>query len=58
MFFDWKKQLVKVKLTRDLKDDFIIYQGIRLPGKNDQGYCNPTLRIQATIVWFPVQHFK
>ena len=30
----------------------MIYQGIRLPCKNDQGYCDPTTRIQATIVWF------
>ena len=52
MFFDWKIQLEKVQLTRDLKDDTILYQGIRLPCKNDQGYCDPT-RTQATIVWFP-----
>ena len=49
MFFDWKIQLKKIQLTRDLKDYTIIYQGIRLPCKNDQGYCDPT---QATIVWF------
>ena len=30
-----------------------MYQGIRLPRKNDQGYCDPTTRTQATIVWFP-----
>ena len=36
MFFDWKIQLEKVQLTRDLKDDTILYQGIRLPCKNDQ----------------------
>ena len=29
------------------------YQGIRLPCKNDQGYCDPWTRTQATIVWFP-----
>ena len=52
MFFDWKIQLKKVQLTRDLKDDTIIYQGIRLSCKNDQGYCDPTTRTQATIVWF------
>ena len=40
----------KVQLTRDLKDDTILYQGIRLPCKNDQGYCDPTTRTQATIV--------
>ena len=53
MFFDWKIQLEKVQLTRDLKDDTIIYKGIRLPCKNDHGYYYPTTRTQATIVWFP-----
>ena len=53
MFFDWKIQLEKVQLTRGLKDDTILYQGIRLPCKNDQGYCDPTTRTQAIIVWFP-----
>ena len=52
MFFDWKTKLEKIKLTRDLKDDTITYQGIRLPCKNDQGYCDSTTRTQATIVWF------
>ena len=53
MFFDWKIQLEKVQLTRDLKDDTIIHQGIRLLCKSDQGYCDTTTRTQATIVWFP-----
>ena len=53
MFFDWKIQLEKVQLTRDLNDNSIIYQGMRLPCKNDQCYCDPTTRTQATIVWFP-----
>ena len=53
MFFDWKIQLEKVQLTGDLKDDTILFQGIRLPWKNYQGYCNPTTRTQTTIVWFP-----
>ena len=53
MFFDWKMQLEKIQLTRDLSDNTMIYQGIRLPCKNDQGYCDPTTRTQATIVWFP-----
>ena len=53
MFFDWKIHLEKVQLTRDLKDDTIIYQGIIIPCKNEQGYCDPTTRTQATIVWFP-----
>ena len=53
MFFDWKIQLEKIQLTRDLSDNIMIYQGIRLPCKNYQGYCDPTTRTQATIVWFP-----
>ena len=53
MFFDWKIQLEKIQLTRDLSDNTMIYQGIRLPCKNDQGYCDPTTRTQAKIVWFP-----
>ena len=53
MFFDWKIQLEEVQLTRDLKDDTIIYQRIRLLCKNELGYCDPTTRTQATIVWFP-----
>ena len=53
MFFDLKIQLEKIQLTRDLTDNTMIYQGIRLPCKNDQGYCDPTTRTQATIVWFP-----
>ena len=54
MFFDWKMQLEKVQLTRDLKDDIIIYQANRLPCKNDPGYCDPTTRIQSiTNVWCP-----
>ena len=53
MFFDWKIQLEKIQLTRDLSDNTMIYQGIRLPCKNDQGFCDPTTRTQATIVWFP-----
>ena len=26
---------------------------MRFSCKNDQGYCDPTTRTQATIVWFP-----
>ena len=50
--FDWKIQLEKIQLTQDLTDNTMIYQGIRLPCKNDKGYCDPTTRTQATIVWF------
>ena len=53
MIFDWKTQVVKVQLARDLKDDTLVCQGVRLHFKNDQGYCDPTPRTQATIVWFP-----
>ena len=50
MFSTGKIQLEKVQLTRDLKDDTIFYQGIRLSCNNDQGYCDPTSRTHATIV--------
>ena len=53
MFFDCKIQLEKVQLTRNLKDDTIIYPGNTLTCKNDRGYCDPLTRTQATIVWFP-----
>ena len=43
----------KNQLTRDLADNTMTYQGNRSPCKNDQGYCNPTTRTQATNVWFP-----
>ena len=51
-FFYWKIHLEKVQPTRDLKDDTILYQGIRLLCKNDQGYCDPKTRTEAIIVWF------
>ena len=53
MFFDWKLQLEKIQLTRGLTDNTMIYQGIRLPCKNYQGFCDPTTRTQVTTVWFP-----
>ena len=53
MFFDWKIQLEKVQITRDLKYDTMIYQGKRLTCKNDREYCDPTTATQATVVWFP-----
>ena len=53
MFFDWKTKLEKIQLTRDLKDDTKLYQGIRTSCKNDQGNCDPTTRTQAAVVWFP-----
>ena len=39
MFFDWKIQLEKIQITRDLKDDTIIYQGIRVTRKNDKVFA-------------------
>ena len=53
MLFDWKIQLEKVQLTRDLKDDTIFYQIVPLSCKIDRSFCVPTIRSQATIVWFP-----
>ena len=56
MFFDWKIQLEKVQLTRDLKDDTIqTLSRNQISCKNDQGYCDPITLTQATIVWFPVE---
>ena len=52
--FSLNIQLVKIQLTRDLKDYTKLCQGIRLPCKNDQGYCDPTKRNYANIVWLPV----
>ena len=42
-----------VQLTRDLRDDTVFYQGIRLLCKNDQRFSDPITRTQASIVWFP-----
>ena len=53
MFFYWKIQLEKAQITRDLKENTFIFQGIRLACKNEQGYCDPTTRTLATTVWFP-----
>ena len=53
MFLDWKFQLEKIQLTRDLSLDFILYQGLRLPNKICQFFCNPTTWTQATIDCFP-----
>ena len=61
MFFDWKIQLEKVQLTRDLSDNTMIYQGITLPCKNDQGYCDPIQGPKQQLFGFPkihAQHFK
>ena len=61
MFFDWKIQLEKIQLTRDLSDNTMIYQGIRLPCKNDQGYCDPHHEHKQQLFGSPkthVQHFK
>ena len=58
MFFDWKIQLEKVQLTRDLSDNKMIYQGIRLP-------CKVIVTLQhghkQQLFGFPkihAQHFK
>ena len=51
MFFDWKIQLEKVQLTRDLNDDPILYLNDDLI--HYQGFCDSTTRTHARIVWFP-----
>ena len=53
MFFEWKNQLEKIQLTRDLKYDTMIYQGIRLPCKNDQGYCDSTTKNTSNYCLVP-----
>ena len=47
------------KTTTDTRFErfLIIYQGIRLPGKKDKGYYDPTTHTQATIVLFPEDTF-
>ena len=56
MFFDWKIQLEKIQLTRDLSDNTMIYQGIRLPCKNDQGYCGPYNQNTSNNCLVPRRH--
>ena len=61
MFFDLKIQLEKVQLTRDLKDDTILYQGIRLLCKHDQGYAILQHEHKQQLYGFPkkpAQFFK
>ena len=61
MFFDWKIQLEKIQLKRDLSDNTMIYQGIRLPCKNDQGYCDLQREHKQQLfgsLKTHVQHFK
>ena len=53
MYFDWKTLLEQIQLTRELKNDTIFHQKIRLPCKNHQGHCDSTSRPQAIILWFP-----
>ena len=50
-----KNNLKKYNLS-ELKDDTIFHQVIRLSRNNDQGYCDPTTRTQATFVWFPEEN--
>ena len=39
-------------IEKNLIDDTILYEGLRFPCKNNQEYCDPSTRTQATIVWF------
>ena len=58
MFFDWKIQLEKIQLTRDLSDNTIIYQGIRLTCKNDQGFVTPQQEPKQQLFGFPKTHVQ
>ena len=46
------ENLTRKNTIQDLTDVTILYQAVRLPCKNDQGYCNLTTLTQTTIVWF------
>ena len=61
MFFDWKIQLEKIQLTRNLTVNTMIYQGIRWPCKPDQGYLTLQQEPKQQLFGFPkihAQHFK
>ena len=61
MFFDWKIQLEKAQLSRDLKDDTIKNQGIRLLCKttNDSAILLHAHKQQLSgSPKTPVPHFK
>ena len=61
MFFDWKIQLEKIQLTRDLSDNTMIYQGIRLPCKMIKVIATLQREHKQQLFGSPkihVQHFK
>ena len=61
MFFDWKIQLEKIQLTRDLSDNTMIYQGIRLPCKMIKDIATLQQEHKQHLFGSPkihVQHFK
>ena len=64
MVFDWKIQLEKVQLKRDLKDVTIFYQGIRLSCKNCKNDKDIAILLHAHKQQSfgspktPVPHFK
>ena len=61
MFFDWKIQLEKVQLTRDLKDDTILDQGIRILAKMAEDIANLQHAQKQLLYGFlkkPAQFFK
>ena len=60
-FFDGKIKLEKIQLTRDLSDNTMIYQVIRLPCNTIKGIVTPQLEPRQQLFDFPkiqAQHFK
>ena len=61
MFFDWKIHIEKVQVTRDFKDDTIIYQGIGFLLKMTKDTAMPLHEHNQHLSGFPktlVPHFK
>ena len=56
MFFDWKIQFEKAQLTRDLKDDTIIFQGSRLPCKKTKETAIPLHEKKQLLFGSPKTH--
>ena len=56
MFFDWKIQLEKVQLTRDLSDNTKIYQGNRVSCKNEKVIVTLQQGPKQQLFGFPKIH--
>ena len=61
MFFDWKIQLEKIQLTRDLSDNTMIYQGSDYLVKTIKDIATLQQEHKQQLFGSPkthVQHFK